>query len=232
MREIGAVRRSTHFGVFEVDFDSRELRKQGVKVKLQDQPFQILEILLECPGEVVSREILRQRIWPADTFVDFDHGLYNAIKRLREALGDSADQPRYIATISRRGYRFIAPVAGVSQAPAVEQSKHRGWTWPAILGCVVLAALVAFEVLRHRQPLLTSKDTIVVSEITNRTGDPVFDSTLRQAVTIKLQESPFLNVVSDQRMNAVLRLAGRSADATLTPDVAREISQRIKNRPF
>jgi eukaryotic-like serine/threonine-protein kinase len=182
---------------------------------------------LECPGEVVSREILRQRIWPADTFVDFDHGLYNAIKRLREALGDSADQPRYIATISRRGYRFIAPVAGVSQAPAVEQSKHRGWTWPAILGCVVLAALVAFEVLRHRQPLLTSKDTIVVAEITNRTGDPVFDSTLRQAVTIKLQESPFLNVVSDQRMNAVLRLAGRSADATLTPDVAREISQRI-----
>jgi len=218
MREVGAVRRSAHFGVFEVDFDSRELRKKGVKVKLQEQPFQILEILLECPGEVVSREIFRQRIWPADTFVDFDHGLYNAIKRLREALGDSADQPRYVATISRRGYRFIASVTGGSQAPAVQQSKHRVWTWPAILGCLVFAALVVFEV-RHRKPLLTSKDPIVVSEITNRTGDPVFDSTLRQAVTVKLQESPFLNVVSDEKIDAVLRLTGRSANAAVTPEV-------------
>jgi len=226
MREVGAVRRSAHFGVFEVDFDSRELRKKEVKAKLQEQPFQILEILLECPGEVVSREILRQRIWPADTFVDFDHGLYNAIKRLREALGDSADQPRYIATISRRGYRFIASLTGGSQAPAVQQSKHHVWTWPAILGCLVFAALVVFEV-RHRKPLLTSKDPIVVSEITNRTGDPVFDSTLRQAVTVKLQESPFLNVVSDEKIDAVLRLTGRSANAAVTPEVGREISRRI-----
>ncbi|SPE24985.1 hypothetical protein SBA7_1100002 [Candidatus Sulfotelmatobacter sp. SbA7] len=105
------------FGVFELDPESGELRKQGLKVKLQEQPFQILQILLEHPGKVVTREELQQRIWPADTFVDFDQGLYNATKRLREALGDSADTPRYIETLSRRGYRFIAPLNGSAPEP-------------------------------------------------------------------------------------------------------------------
>jgi len=100
--------RAIQFGVFELDLRSGELRKRGVKVKLQEQPLQILGILLEKPGEVVTREELRQRIWQADTFVDFDHGLNNAIRRLREALGDSAETPRYIETLSRRGYRFIS----------------------------------------------------------------------------------------------------------------------------
>src|SRR2546425_7399921 len=95
------------FGVFEVDLRAGELRKQGVRIKLQDQPFQILQMLLERSGEVVTREELRQRMWPADTFVDFDQGLNNAIKRLREALSDSADSPRFIETVPRHGYRFI-----------------------------------------------------------------------------------------------------------------------------
>ena len=95
------------FGVFEVDLRAGELHKQGLKVKLQEQPLQVLQILLENPGEMVTREALQQRIWPCDTFVDFDHGLYNAIKRLREALGDSADTPHYVETLARRGYRFI-----------------------------------------------------------------------------------------------------------------------------
>src|SRR5215467_8509524 len=100
------------FGVFELDTESGELRKQGIKVRLQEQPFQILQILLERPGRVVTREKLQSCVWPSDTFVDFDTGLYNAIKRLREALGDSAESPRFIETLSRRGYRFIAPVNG------------------------------------------------------------------------------------------------------------------------
>jgi TolB-like protein/Tfp pilus assembly protein PilF len=99
--------RAFQFGVFEVNLRAGELRKRGVKVKLQEQPLQVLQILLENPGEVVTREEMQRRIWPADTFVDFDHGLNNAIRRLREALGDSADTPRYIETLSRRGYRFI-----------------------------------------------------------------------------------------------------------------------------
>jgi TolB-like protein/Tfp pilus assembly protein PilF len=95
------------FGVFEVDLRAGELRKQGVRVKLQEQPLQVLLVLLENPGAVVTREELQQRIWPSDTFVDFDHGLYNAIRRLREALEDSAETPHYVETLARRGYRFI-----------------------------------------------------------------------------------------------------------------------------
>jgi DNA-binding winged helix-turn-helix (wHTH) protein len=98
------------FGVFEIDPSARELRKHGVRIKLQDQPFAVLLILLEKPGQLVTKEELQQRLWPADTFVEFDKGIYNAMKRLRETLGDEAETPRYIETLPRRGYRFIAPV--------------------------------------------------------------------------------------------------------------------------
>jgi TolB-like protein/Tfp pilus assembly protein PilF len=100
------------FGDYELDHDAGELRREGAKVRLQEQPFQILHILLEQPGKVVPREELRKRIWPSDTFVDFDHGINNAIKRLREALGDTAETPLYIETLPRRGYRFKANVDG------------------------------------------------------------------------------------------------------------------------
>jgi len=102
--------RIMNFGSFQADLDSGELRKAGVRIKLHAQPFQILAILLEQPGKLISREEIRQRLWPEDTFVDFDHGLNNAVNRLREALGDSAATPRFIETLPRRGYRFIAPV--------------------------------------------------------------------------------------------------------------------------
>jgi DNA-binding winged helix-turn-helix (wHTH) protein len=98
------------FGVFELDLSAGELRKSGVKLRLQEQPFQVLAMLLQRHGEVVTREDLRQKLWPADTFVDFDHGLNTAVNKLRESLGDSASRPQYIETLARRGYRFIAPV--------------------------------------------------------------------------------------------------------------------------
>src|SRR5579864_6732358 len=102
------------FDVFEVDLRAGELLKEGQKIKLQEQPFRVLSLLLQRPGEVVTRDQLRQELWPADTFVDFDHGLNSAVARLREALRDSAEKPRFIETISKRGYRFIAPF----QSPA------------------------------------------------------------------------------------------------------------------
>src|SRR5207247_945954 len=102
--------RSVRFGQFEMDEHAGELRKEGTKVRLQEQPLQILQILLEHSGEVVTREELRKRVWPSDTFVDFDHVINNAIKRLREALGDSGETPRYIETLPRRGYRFVQNV--------------------------------------------------------------------------------------------------------------------------
>ena len=107
MHEAHQFRGRLRFGVFELDLRSGELRKHGLRVRLQEQPFRLLEMLLERPGEVVTREELQKRLWPADTFVDFDHGLNKAINKIREALGDSAESPRFVETVSRRGYRFL-----------------------------------------------------------------------------------------------------------------------------
>src|SRR5438128_7022290 len=106
---------TVRFGDFELDQDTGELRRGGVKIRLQEQPLQMLQILLEQPGKMVAREELQKRIWSSDTFVDFDHGINNAIKRLREALADTAETPRYIETLPRRGYRFIKSVNAVAQ---------------------------------------------------------------------------------------------------------------------
>jgi len=106
-------RRIVRFGVYELKRDTGELRKGGLKIKLQDQPFQVLAMLVERPGELITREELLNRLWPSGTFVDFDHGLNVAVKKLRQALGDTAENPRFVETLSRRGYRFVAPVENV-----------------------------------------------------------------------------------------------------------------------
>src|SRR6266705_645544 len=124
------------FDVFQVDLRAGELRKEGRRVKLQEQPFRVLFLLLERAGEVVTREELREKLWPADTFVDFDHGLNSAVARLLEALRDSAEKPRFIETIAKRGYRFIAPLRSAAPAAAApstnpaEQSSVRPRTIP------------------------------------------------------------------------------------------------------
>jgi len=115
----GSAGRIVRFGMFEVDLAAGELRKGGARIRLQEQPFQVLAVLLERPGEVVTREDVRQRVWPADTFVDFDHSLNTAINKIRDALGDSAASPQFVETLAKRGYRFIAPVQKEeSSAPA------------------------------------------------------------------------------------------------------------------
>jgi cholera toxin transcriptional activator len=108
--------RIARFGVFEINFDAAELRKSGAKIRLQGQPFQVLAVLVERAGQIVTREDLRQTLWASDTFVDFDHSLNTAVNKVRETLGDSASSPRYVETIARRGYRFIAPVEFVASA--------------------------------------------------------------------------------------------------------------------
>src|SRR5947199_8720953 len=114
------------FGVFEVDLRAGELRKHGVRLRLQEQPFQLLAMLLERRGETVTREELRNRLWTAETFVDFDHGVNKAINRIREALGDSATSPRFSETVARRGYRFIADVATAEEAPVSPRDTAAG----------------------------------------------------------------------------------------------------------
>jgi TolB-like protein/DNA-binding winged helix-turn-helix (wHTH) protein len=130
-------------GVFEIDLKVFELRKHGLRLKLAEQPFQILAILLEQPGEVITRDELRERLWPGDTFVDFDHGLNNAVMRLREALGDSHEKPRFIETLPRRGYRFIAPVEEIHAAPKSLPAVDPQVSSPALLqtsGSTLLSA--------------------------------------------------------------------------------------------
>src|SRR5215468_8128804 len=122
------------FGTFEISFESGELRKAGVRIKVQQQPLKLLEILLEHPGEIVTRDELRTRIWPQESFGDFDQAVNVAIAKLRTALGDSAENPRYIETLPRRGYRFIAEVVIVDTAKPVPElddnlrvTQHRRW---------------------------------------------------------------------------------------------------------
>jgi DNA-binding winged helix-turn-helix (wHTH) protein/tetratricopeptide (TPR) repeat protein len=218
------------FGTFEVDVRSRELHKQGKRIKLQDQPFQVLIVLLQRPGELINREELRGQIWPQDTFVDFDNNLNTAVNKLREALGDSADNPRFIETLPRRGYRFIAPVSGDQQEP----SPATATKWKIVLSVAVIAVVavaVAGGLLwRSRQShRLTGKDTIVLADFTNTTGDPVFDGTLREGLSVQLEQSPFLSLVSDEGIHQTLRLMAQPANARLTPEMAREVCRRMNS---
>src|SRR5437867_11339006 len=137
MASLGEGNRVVRFGAFELDVQSGELRKQGLRTRLTPQSFQVLLLLLERRGEVVTRDALRQTLWPADTFVDFDMGLSSAVKKLREALGDSAENPRFVETLPRRGYRFIA---GSDEPAAPGSGGRRRWAWSAPAAVAILAA--------------------------------------------------------------------------------------------
>jgi len=219
--------RSVRFGSFEANLFSHELRKHGVRVRLPGQPFDILRILLERSGEVVTREELRQRLWPADTFVDFENGMNNAVKKLRAALSDSADHPLYIETLPRVGYRFIAPLDQTTGTPSQAPERLRiRWKVIVPISIVVVALVIGSYFYLRRTPKLAEDDSIVLADFANSTGDPVFDGTLRQGLSVQLEQSPFLSIVSDQQIQQTLRMMGQKPDAKLTPEIAQEICQR------
>ena len=223
------------FGVFEVDAHAGELRRQGVRIKLQEQPFHVLTVLLQRPGEVVTREELRNQNWPADTFVDFDNSLNTAINKLRDALGDSADNPRFIETLPRRGYRFIGPVTSddlkALAMGAVAVSHPRRWKIVVPVSLLLVGGLLAGGLIWHwRQARhLMEKDTIVLGDFANSTGDAVFDGTLRQGFSVELEQSPFLSLVSEERIHQTLRMMGQKTNVQLTPEIAREVCQRTSS---
>ena len=223
------------FGVFEANSQTGEFLRKGVRVKLQEQPFRLLQLLLENAGEIVSRESVRQRLWPGNTFVEFDASLGVAVGKLREALGDDADNPRFIETIPRRGYRFIAPVQQANQSPelaaaspAASSSRLQSRSGAITIGITFAVLLGVFGVYlqsRH-QALLAQRDGIVVGDFSNSTGDPVFDGTLRRAVVVQLAQSPFFIIPPDAKLQETLQGLGRPPDEKLTPAVTREICQR------
>lgn len=222
-----AAARVLRFGAFEADLHARELRKQGMQIKLQEQPFQILAFLLEHPGEIVTREHLRQKLWPADTFVDVDNSVNAAINRLREALGDSAENPRFVETLPRRGYRFVAPVteikgserdsahenanavipAGPEKVPAIVNLRG-GRTIAklslavALVVILVAASVWAWEKWRERVSLQSSPHitSLVVLPLTNLSGDPsqdYFADGMTDELTTDLARISSLKVISE-----------------------------------
>ena len=232
----------TRFDAFDLDMRSGELRKHGIRLKLQGQPFQVLALLLEHPGDVVTREELRQKLWPGDTFVDFDTGLNSAIKKLRDVLADSAENPRYIETLPRRGYRFIAhvdngdlPASAVVElhvvpVPTLPKPRRlwyrRGFgVGVGIAALLAVAGFVSWRVFFAR-PVLTEADVILVASFVNKTGDPIFNDSLDRALEVKLAESPFLSLLSEADVRETLRTMRQDPNERVTPDLGIEICKR------
>ena len=209
------------FGAFEVRVGEQILLHRGRRIKIQDLPFKMLLLLLEHPGEIVSKEVLRDRLWGQETFVEVDKGLYVLAAKLREALGDDANVPRFVRTVSGRGYRFVAkvdPVFDATSTPAPEQpaplpeskpERPQDAVRPAsrtalrrlpvlFAGIVVAASLCLFVIYKHYdRPLVGENNSIVVGGLANATGNPDLENALSSAFRLKLQESPYLNVVPD-----------------------------------
>jgi eukaryotic-like serine/threonine-protein kinase len=232
----------TRFGDFDVDLRSGEVYKHGIRLKLQGQPYQVLALLLKQPGELVTREELRQSLWPEDTFVDFDTGLNTAIKKLRDVLGDSADEPRYIETLPRRGYRFIAVVENGAPPASPATEEHRESVLPSgpapklpnkrriavaagVAAFLFVAVLVTWRMLATR-PALKVTDVILLANFVNRTGDPVFDNSLDKALQVKLTESPFLSLLPETDVRATLGMMRHNPDDRVTQDLGIEICKR------
>jgi DNA-binding winged helix-turn-helix (wHTH) protein/tetratricopeptide (TPR) repeat protein len=252
------------FGGFELDAANGELRKAGISLKIHPQPFRVLMLLAMRPGQIVTREEIQHALWGDHTFVDFENGINFCVTQIRAAISDDADNPRYVQTLPRRGYRFIAPITPpdaerpavlITGAPRNEETAtevnfsapHNIHALPApaatrataparwgprafFVALPVLAVLIAGTVfVFHRTPKLTRKDSIVLIDFTNTTGDPVFDGTLRQGLAVQLEQSPYLNIVSEEQIRQTLPLMGQSADARVTPQLALQLCRRTSS---
>jgi TolB-like protein/DNA-binding winged helix-turn-helix (wHTH) protein/Flp pilus assembly protein TadD len=215
---------TVHFGPFQLDLHAAELCHNGSKTKLPEQPFQVLVALLEHPGDVVSREELRQRLWGSDTFVDFEQGLNTAVKRLREVLGDSAEKPRYIETVPRHGYRLMVPVEQPNATPSAiaDASAARRKIWLVAFAVVVMAAAVGIpsrQWLRERAHP-AKIESLAVLPLENLSGNPeedYFADGMTEALITELGKIHALRVISRQ---SVMQFKGTNKPV---PQIAREL---------
>jgi len=194
------------FGVFEADLQSGELRKNGLKVSLQDQPFQVFAILLEHSGELVTREGLREKVWPQDTFVDFDHALNTAINKIRAALGDDADNPRFVETLPRRGYRFLAPVNKPISQPSPQLITTpppktpspwltSRWTWLGVAAALVLLSTIAIaRFARKPADPLPSIEVVPLVALHGLQSHPAFSPDGNQVAFAELEGGKYTGI--------------------------------------
>src|ERR1700751_5098135 len=230
------------FGPFRVDPEKELLLRDTEAIPLAPKAFQVLLVLLSRKKEVVTKDELLKAVWP-DTFVE-ETNLSRNIFLLRKALGESPQDHQYIVTVPGRGYRFAEEVQFVPEQELnivaashakvemqVEESKP--WGWIAV-AAVLLAALGigAFNFFVRRSPVLTERDTVVLADFANSTGDPVFDGTLRQGLAVELEQSPFLSLIPDQRIQQTLRLMDQPPDVRLTPQIAYDLCQRTQSAAY
>lgn len=247
------------FEDFELDVRSYQVRRSGRTLKLERIPMEVLFLLVERQGQLVTREEIIEKLWGKDVFLDTDNAINTAIRKIRQALKDDPEQARFIQTVTGKGYRFIAQIAAVGApkdasvppdvgtpekdgepktveplavqvglVPSVEAPSGIKRRWKLIVpaSLAVLALSVGAYFYLHRPPKLTDKDTIVLADFANSTGDPVFDNTLRQGLAVQLEQSPFLSLISEERIKQTLSLMGQPVDTRLTPEVAQEICER------
>jgi len=245
---------------FELDLRAYELRKAGRALKLERIPMDLLVLLVEHRGELVTRDQIIEKIWGKDVFLDTDGSINSAVRKIRQSLKDDPEQPRFVQTVSGRGYRFIAPIVqiatedkprakeptdgereGISLDAQTIPSKEalpRKRKWLVALAALVIAFVAASliagvgHLVHSRANRLTAEDTIVLGDFANSTGDPIFDETLKEALTISLRQSPFLNVLPQGKIARTLKLMTREPTAALTPAVANEVCQRAGSKAY
>jgi eukaryotic-like serine/threonine-protein kinase len=242
---------------FALDLRAYQLSSGGVPLKLKPAPMQLLILLVEHRGELVTREQIVERIWGKETFVDSDNGINVAISKIRQVLRDDPERPRFVLTVPGKGYRFVAPVEeveGVSVRKTIPEIQITGGTIvPAenknrlgfshrkkirnaaiiFLAMLLLGAFAALGYYHSRRANgLSEQDTIVIADFTNNTGDPVFDESLTQALSIELTQSPFLKVASGLQVGEILRRMGRSTQEPLTRELSSEICLRMGGKAF
>lgn len=224
------------FGPFRADADKELLLRNDLTVPLAPKAFQILLVLIRHSNQVVTKDDLMKNVWP-DTFVE-EANLSRNIFLLRKALGETPQDHQYIVTVQGRGYRFaddvqLVPeqelniVAASHAKVQVEITETSKWRWVAIAAALlVLVAAGLFRFFTKRPPLLTERDTVVLADFANSTADAVFDGTLRQGLSVQLEQSPFLSLISDERIHDTLRLMGKSPEVRLSSEIAREVCVR------
>jgi len=237
------------FGIFEVDTTAGELRRKGLVVRIQDQPFRVLTVLLDARGRILSKEELRAQVWASDIHVEIDGALSVAVAKLREALGDNATNPRFIETVPRRGYRFIAVVESIDTArnadptpvvsatpPPVEQALNdnpirRKTALRNLMaaGVFVLLGVFATYIWMRAKGREQPVHSLIIADFANTTGDSVFDGSLRQAAIVQLSQSPWLHVESDRAIDDALQgLSRPPAQGHVTPEMARQACQPLQ----